>query len=202
MPTRGLTLTLGFTEVSWTSGRAALLPEVMLSRSPSYGWVRSGAFFQRRTFYRYLCFLGGLSANYGRTGMVGDHQFGGRRQPLITGCLSLNDIWEDHLVRDSRTSWENTTHDWAVIVDHEHIAQNRERSATYAPGGVKHLILEVLAYAADEAESAGRAGRAIVTMHADGSVSVADDGRGTDTRVNAAGRVIKKPVMGTKDLRF
>jgi len=33
--------------------------------------------------------------------------------------------------------WENTTHDWAAAVDHE------------------HLVLEVLAYAADEAESTG-----------------------------------------------
>ena len=41
-----------------------------------------------------------------------------------------------------------------------------------------------------------------MTLHADGSVSVADDGRGTDTHVDAEGRVIKKPVMGTKDLRF
>ncbi len=105
-------------------------------------------------------------------------------------------------MRDSRTSWQNTTHDWAAIVDHEHLAQIREKPTTYAPGGVEHLILEVLAYAADEAESAGRAGRGIVTLHADGSVSVADDGRGTDTRVDAAGRVIKKPVMATKDLRF
>jgi DNA gyrase subunit B len=67
---------------------------------------------------------------------------------------------------------------------------------------VEHLILEVLAYAADEAESAGGSGRGIVTLHVDGSVSVADDGRGTDTRVDSAGRVIRKPVMGTKDLRF
>ena len=105
-------------------------------------------------------------------------------------------------MRDSGTPWENTTHDWAATVDHEHFAQIREQPATYAPGGVEHLILEVLAYAADEAESTGRGGRGIVTLHADGSVSVADDGRGTDTRVDAEGRVIKKPVMGTKDLRF
>ena len=32
--------------------------------------VISGAVYQRRTFCRYLCFLGGLSSNYGRTGMV------------------------------------------------------------------------------------------------------------------------------------
>ena len=102
----------------------------------------------------------------------------------------------------SGTPWENTTHDWAGSVDHEHLAQIRERPQTYAPGGVGHLILEVLAYAADEAEGAARAGHAVVTRHADGSVSVADDGRGTDTRVDAAGRVVRKPVMGTKDLRF
>lgn len=32
--------------------------------------IVSGAFFQRRTFCRYLCFLGGLSGNYSRAGMV------------------------------------------------------------------------------------------------------------------------------------
>ena len=32
--------------------------------------VASGAFFQRRTFCRYLCFLGGLSGNYARSGIV------------------------------------------------------------------------------------------------------------------------------------
>jgi topoisomerase-4 subunit B len=110
--------------------------------------------------------------------------------------------WEDRLMRDSSKSWENTTHDWAAIVDHEHLAQIREQPTTYAPGGIEHLVLEVLAYAADGAEAAGRAGRGIVTLHADGSVSVADDARGTDTRVDTAGRVIKKPVMATKDLRF
>jgi polyferredoxin len=34
------------------------------------GVVFSGAFWQRRTFCRYLCFLGGLAGNYARTGML------------------------------------------------------------------------------------------------------------------------------------
>jgi DNA gyrase subunit B len=121
---------------------------------------------------------------------------------MLTRVSFLDRYWEDHVMRDSSTSWENTTHDWAALVDHEHLAQIREQPTTYAPGGVEHLILEVLAYAADGAEAVGRAGRGIVTLHADGSVSVADDARGTDTRVDAGGRVIKKPVMATKDLRF
>jgi ferredoxin len=36
----------------------------------TFSVIVSGAFFQRRTFCRYLCFLGGLSSNYARTGMV------------------------------------------------------------------------------------------------------------------------------------
>ncbi|MFG3281400.1 ATP-binding protein [Streptomyces sp. NPDC048111] len=97
--------------------------------------------------------------------------------------------------------WRNTTHDWSSTVDHAHLAAIRRDSAAYAPGGILHLILEVVAYAADEAESRG-AGRCLVTLGADGSVSVADDGRGTDTRFDAEGRPVKKPVMATKDLRF
>ncbi|MFC8081805.1 hypothetical protein [Streptomyces sp. NPDC057340] len=42
----------------------------------------------------------------------------------------------------------------------------------------------------------------MVTLHIDGSVSVEDDGRGTDTRIDEHGCVVKKPVMATKDLRF
>jgi DNA gyrase subunit B len=64
-----------------------------------------------------------------------------------------------------------------------------------------HLILEVIAYAADEAETTA-AGRCVVTLHSDGSVSVADNGRGTDTRYDEQGQPIKKPVMATKDLRY
>jgi topoisomerase-4 subunit B len=99
-------------------------------------------------------------------------------------------------------SWKNTTHDWARTVDTEHLAQVRDQPDVFAPGGTTHLILEVLAYVAEEAESAGTGGRCVVTLHADGSVSVADNGRGTDTRLDADGRPVRKPVMATKDLRF
>ena len=49
-------------ESPWGSGILLLLLTT--------GVIVSGAFFQRRTFCRYLCFLGGLCSNYGRTGMV------------------------------------------------------------------------------------------------------------------------------------
>jgi len=98
-------------------------------------------------------------------------------------------------------TWQNTTHDWSRDVDVAHLERIRHDPAEFAPGGVTHLVLEVLAYAADEASSRG-GGLAVVTLHADGSVSVADNGRGTDTRVDDQGRTVKKPVMATKDLRF
>ncbi|WP_369211406.1 ATP-binding protein [Streptomyces flavofungini] len=101
----------------------------------------------------------------------------------------------------SKASWVNTTHDWAGNVDADHLGQIRENCAEFAPGGPEHLVLEIVAYAADEAASRG-GGQCEVTLHADGSVSVKDDGRGTDTRADEHGRVVKKPVMATKDLRF
>lgn len=99
-------------------------------------------------------------------------------------------------------TWQNTTHDWSRDLDVDHLELIRRDPVTFAPGGVTHLVLEVLAYAADEAESRGGDGHAVVTIHADGSISVADNGRGTDTRVDDQGRTVKKPVMATKDLRF
>lgn len=62
-------------------------------------------------------------------------------------------------------------------------------------------MFEVLAYAADEAQS-NSGGRATVAFEHDGSVSVEDDGRGTNTRRADDGHVIRKPVMATRDLRF
>jgi DNA gyrase subunit B len=98
--------------------------------------------------------------------------------------------------------WRKTTHDWACTVDAGHLAEIRRDPAKFAPNGLVHLILEVIAYAADEAESTGKTGRCVITLHDDGSVSVADNGRGTDTRYDEQGRPIKKPVMSTKDLRY
>ena len=99
-------------------------------------------------------------------------------------------------------SWIATTHDWTQIVDGEHLAQVRRYPEEFAPGGVLHLILEVIAYAADEAESRSTTGKCVIQWHTDGSVSIADDGRGTDTRHDERGEPVKKPVMATKDLRF
>jgi hypothetical protein len=59
----------------------------------------------------------------------------------------------------------------------------------FAHRGALHLVLEVLAYAADEAQHTG-SGKAVITAHADGSVPIADDGRGTDTRMDDAGRMV------------
>lgn len=94
-----------------------------------------------------------------------------------------------------------SSHDWARAVDLDHLEAVRRDPDTYAPGGAQHLTLEVVAYAADEA-APGHAGACVVTLHADGSVAVADDGRGTDTRADDTGGLVKKPVMSTKDLRF
>jgi topoisomerase-4 subunit B len=103
---------------------------------------------------------------------------------------------------NSRAGWVNTTHDWAGTVDQQHLEQIRSDPAHYTPGGLIHLVLEVLAYPEDEAESAGRHGTCTVTLHANGSIAIEDDGRGTDTRVDEHGRLIKKPIMATQDLRF
>lgn len=103
---------------------------------------------------------------------------------------------------DQQATWANTTHDWSKTVDHGHLQLIRDHASDYAVTGVQHLVLEILAYANDEAESLGRRGRCTVTYYSDGSIAVADNGRGTDTRRNEHGQFVRKPVMATKDLRF
>ncbi|WP_407341943.1 ATP-binding protein [Pengzhenrongella phosphoraccumulans] len=97
--------------------------------------------------------------------------------------------------------WKNTTHDWAATVDVAHLADIRADPTKYAPSGALHLVLETIAYPLDEALDTG-GGRCTVTLHTDGSVSVRDDGRGTDTRHGPDGAPVRKPIMATKDLRF
>ena len=94
-----------------------------------------------------------------------------------------------------------TSHDWREPVDVEHIGSIRADVAGHARGGVLHLVLEVLAYALDEAVE-GTTRTIDVVLQADGSVSVVDDGRGTDTRRDDDGTWVVKPVMATRDLRF
>jgi topoisomerase IV subunit B len=104
-------------------------------------------------------------------------------------------------VTELHGSEPGTSHDWARGVDAEHLALIQQHPEVFAPDGIRHLILEVVAYAADEAGHNG-AGQCVVALHGDGSVSVADSGRGTAVRVDDQGTAVKKPVMSTKDLRF
>lgn len=94
-----------------------------------------------------------------------------------------------------------TTHDWSSAVDLGHLAEVRARAADLAPGGLAHLVLEALAYPAEEAAARG-AGSCELTLLADGSVRSVDDGRGTAVHVDRAGRPVRKPIMATRDVRF
>ena len=103
----------------------------------------------------------------------------------------------------SADEWTNTTHDWRALVDEPHLRAIGEHPDAFAPSGVRHLLHEVLAYVADEADALnGRGPDCDVTLLSDGSLRVRDYGRGTDTRRDSNGRIIRKPVMATKDLRF
>ncbi|HEY8721714.1 4Fe-4S binding protein [Pengzhenrongella sp.] len=52
----------GVVESPWGSGVLLLILTTLV--------IGSGAFFQRRTFCRYVCFLGGMAGNYARVGML------------------------------------------------------------------------------------------------------------------------------------
>lgn len=94
-----------------------------------------------------------------------------------------------------------TTHDWSAYVDHDHVAQVRGDLPRWQADRHEHLVLEVLAYALDESVD-GTTRAVTVRRHVDGSWSVLDDGRGTDTRLDVRGVPVVKPVMATPDLRF
>jgi len=94
-----------------------------------------------------------------------------------------------------------TTHEWTHTPDAAHIAAIRADSARYSRGGLAHLVLEVVAYPVDEAE-AGTTDRVLITLHGDGSISVEDNGRGTNVFFDETGKPMVKPIMATRDVRF
>ncbi len=102
---------------------------------------------------------------------------------------------------ESRWSPPVTTHEWLTEADAEHIAGIRADPERYARGGVAHLLLEVVAHPVDEM-TWGTTDRVRVTLHADGSISVEDNGRGTNVFFDESGQVVVKPIMATRDLRF
>ena len=94
-----------------------------------------------------------------------------------------------------------TTHEWTHTPDAAHIAAIRADSARYSQGGLAHLVLEVVAYPVDEAD-AGTTDRVLVTLHGDGSISIEDNGRGTNVFFDETGKPMVKPIMATRDVRF
>ena len=62
-------------------------------------------------------------------------------------------------------------------------------------GGIPHLVLGVLAYPLDEAAS-GTTDLVRVTLHADDSISVEDNGRRTATRYDDAGNLNENSHIG------
>lgn len=100
-----------------------------------------------------------------------------------------------------RDGWTVTTHDWSHDVDAAHLDEAARAVHGLGEAMSLHLVLEVIAYADDEAGWAGRRGEVTVTLR-ETEVEVADDGRGTDTRRDEYGRPVRKPVMATRDVRF
>lgn len=112
----------------------------------------------------------------------------------------LQEVEDQTMPASGRATWVTTTHDWTRDVDAAHLADVRARQDELGVDAV-HLVLEVIAYADDEARARGECGQVEVVLGTEW-VSVRDDGRGTDTRFDETGTAIRKPVMATRDVRF
>ncbi len=93
-----------------------------------------------------------------------------------------------------------STYAWREPVDVGHLAAVLRDVSRHGVGGARHLVLEVLAYALDDAIE-GVTHAIDVTLDVDRSISVVDDGRGTDTRRDEGGGRVVNPVLATRDLR-
>lgn len=92
---------------------------------------------------------------------------------------------------ESPTPAQEATADGPKSVDSDHLAQIRQISTEFAPSGVLHLALETLAYFVDAAAQTLINARCVVTLHSDGSISLKDNGTGTET-----------PGIATKDPEY
>ena len=86
-------------------------------------------------------------------------------------------------------------------MDLAHLEEARQLVGAVDSPHLVHMVLEIAAYADDEAADQHRVGRVIVEI-AEDRITVSDDGRGTDTRRDASGEIVRKPVMATPDIRF
>jgi ribosomal protein S18 acetylase RimI-like enzyme len=103
---------------------------------------------------------------YERCGFVVE---GVLRGEFVLDGRPVDDVFMARRLDDGdRDAWGITTHDWSVDVDVEHLAKARQAAESLGDAMALHLVLEVLAYADDEAE----------------------------------GRVVRKPIMATRDVRF
>lgn len=94
-------------------------------------------------------------------------------------------------ITESHTSAQEATADGPKGVDSDHLAQIRQISAEFAPSGVLHLVLEVLAYCVDDAAQTPIDRRCVIRLHSDGSISVMDNDTGTEN-----------PGIATKDPEY
>lgn len=95
----------------------------------------------------------------------------------------------------------NSTYGAKAIQIMEGLEAVRKRPAMYigstGPGGLHHLIYEVVDNSVDEA-LAGHCTKINVTLHTDGSCSVEDNGRGIPTELHPSEGVSSAQIVLTK----
>ena len=100
-------------------------------------------------------------------------------------------------------SWPKTTHDWAARVDREHLAAIRRDPAAFAPGGVRHLILDEWLIHANRRQNGSWTQRYEHGVPSTDLRPVADDGTtGTIVRFCPDAPLSENPVTAGEILRL